>query len=150
MNQLNKVGPEHIKQLGAEQLVRLLHLLLHAEAKDRLLAKHGIHVPFQINVPDGGRDGKWDADIGANEYIPKKLTYYQCKAQNLTVGDCRSEILRNDEKDNIRLKEKVEEVLNQGGAYFGGEMSLTRRRAKLSDALHSFHLLVQMEVLKNN
>jgi hypothetical protein len=73
MNQLNKVGPEHIERLGAEQLVRLLDLLLHAEAKDRCLAKHGIQVPFQINVPDGGRNGKWDADIEANEYIPKNL-----------------------------------------------------------------------------
>jgi len=95
----------------------LLHLLLHAEAKDRLLAKHGIHVPFQINVPDGGRDGKWDADIEANEYIPKRLTYYQCKAQHLTDGGCRAEILRSDQIGDIRLKEKVDEVLNQGGAY---------------------------------
>jgi hypothetical protein len=72
MNQLNRVGPDHIERLGPEQLVRLLNVLLHAEAKDRLLAKHGIHVPFQITVPDGGRDGKWEAEIGEYEYIPRK------------------------------------------------------------------------------
>jgi hypothetical protein len=117
MNQLNRVGPDHIERLSPTQFVKLLDILLHAEAKDRLLAKHGIHVPFQITVPDGGRDGKWEAEIVAYEYIPRKLTYYQSKAQSLTEGECRAEVLRTDEPSNVTLKEKVQEVLDKGGAY---------------------------------
>ncbi|SRR5216683_1678975 len=102
---------------GPEELVRLLDLLLRGEARDRLLEKHGIFVPFQINAPDGGRDGRWDAQIKDCEYIPRLLTYYQCKAQSLTDADCRAEILRTDQPNDVRLKEKVAEVFEKGGAY---------------------------------
>ncbi len=69
MNQLNKIQPDDIKRLGADGLVRLLDLLLHGEARNRLIGKHGIFVPFQISVIDGGRDGKWEAPIcTANTY----------------------------------------------------------------------------------
>jgi hypothetical protein len=117
MKQLNRIEPDDIKRLGADQLVRLLNLLLHAEVKTRCIQKHAIHVPFQITVHDGGRDGRWDAAIAEYEYIPRKLTYYQCKAQEMGDADCRKEILRSDKGGDIRLKEKVEEVLSQGGAY---------------------------------
>src|SRR6266542_1894774 len=117
MNQLNIIEPDDIKRFGAEDLVRLLDLLLRGEARNRLLGKHGIFVPFQINVPDGGRDGKWEAPVEDCEYIPRPLTYYQCKAQVLTDGDCRAELLRSDKAGDIRLKEKVAEVLGKGGAY---------------------------------
>ncbi|HXT13804.1 MAG TPA: hypothetical protein VN873_19805 [Candidatus Angelobacter sp.] len=117
MNQLNRIEPAHIERLTPDQLIRLLNLLLHAEAKERLLAVHGIHVPFQINVPDGGRDGRWVADIGEYEYIPRKISYYQSKAQSLSDSQCRAEILRTDEPGKYVLKEKVQEVLESGGAY---------------------------------
>ena len=93
MNQLNKIAPDDIQRLGADELVRFLHFLLHGEARDRPIGKHGIFVPFLITVPDGGRDGKWEADIEDCEYIPRGLTYYQCKAQALTDTDCRKELL---------------------------------------------------------
>lgn len=142
MHQLNKVEPADIANLGPEQLVRLLDVLLHAEARDRLIAKHGVFVPYQIYVPDGGRDGKWDNAIEPYEYIPRGLTYYQCKAQELSDGDCRSELLRVDTKKEVRLKEKVDEVLSRGGAYvfFSGrpcvniDNRVTAARKALSDA----------------
>jgi hypothetical protein len=117
MKELNKIEPDDIKRLGPEELVRLLDLLLRGEARNRLFEKHGIFVPFQINVSDGGRDGRWDAPIKDCEYIPRPLTYYQCKAEALTEAKCRAEILRSDEPDDVRLKEKVAEVLEKGGAY---------------------------------
>ena len=117
MDQLNEIEPDDIKRLNADQLVRLLHILLHAEARDRLVEKHGIFVPFQINVPDGGRDGRWNAAISECEYIPRNLTYYQCKASYLGNADCRNELLRQDVPGDVQLKEKVAEVLEQGGAY---------------------------------
>jgi hypothetical protein len=117
MTQLNTIEADDIKRLAADELVRLLDLLLRGEARNRLLEKHGIFVPFQITVPDGGRDGRWQAPIQDCEHIPRSLTYYQCKAQPLTDADCREEILRSDKIGDIRLKEKVAEVLEHGGAY---------------------------------
>ncbi len=117
MDQLNTIEPDDIKRLGADDLVRLLDLLLRGEARNRLLGKHGIFVPFQINVPDGGRDGRWEAPVEDCEYIPRSLTYYQCKAQPLTDAQCRAEMLQSDKVGDIRLKDKVAEVLGKGGAY---------------------------------
>ena len=117
MNQLNTIEPDDIERLRPEELVRLLDFLLRNEARNRLLGKHGIFVPFQITVPDGGRDGKWEAPITDCEYIPRPLTYYQCKAQAMTDSDCRAELLRRDKPSDIQLKEKVSEVLEKGGAY---------------------------------
>ena len=122
MNQLNKIEARHIQLLNSDQLVRLLDVLLQSEARTRLLAKHGIHVPFQITVPDGRSDGKWDANIGEYEYIPRSLTYFQCKASNLKDSDCRAEILAKDKKakgkqTKFELKEKVREVMENAGAY---------------------------------
>jgi hypothetical protein len=60
---INQVTPAEIGRLDPAQLVRLLHLLLHAEARKREIARPGIHVPFRIVVADGGEDGRWDAEL---------------------------------------------------------------------------------------
>lgn len=114
MQQLNKIEAPDIKILDAGQLVRLLNTLLSAEARHRNIDKSGIHVPFEINVKDGGADGQWDGDIEPNDYIPKKLTFYQAKAQKMGPADCASEIHK---KDSNELKPRVKEVLEAGGAY---------------------------------
>src|SRR5687768_10772307 len=89
---ITKIEPKEIEQLGPDDLVRLLHRLLHCEARYFGLQKTGILVPFQINVPDGGRDGRWNANIGQHEFIPRPLTFYQCKADHITEAMCRDEV----------------------------------------------------------
>ena len=118
---LTQLSPKEIELLNAEDLVRLLHRLLHCEARHRQLKTPGILVPFQINVPDGGRDAQWHTDIGAHEFIPRPLTYYQCKAEHITAADCEKEVAPEkrdkDGKSTYVVKERVREDLSQGGCY---------------------------------
>ena len=119
---LTKLDPKEIEQLGPEELVRLLHRLLHCEARRLSLQKAGILVPFQITVPDGGRDGLWDAPIDAYDYIPRERTYYQCKAEKVTEAVCRDEVAveKKDPKNGPStwvVKPRVREVLAAGGCF---------------------------------
>jgi hypothetical protein len=118
---LNRLEPNEVEALDADQLVRLLHRLLLCEARHYHIKNPNILVPFQINVPDGGRDGKWHADIGMHEFIPRPLTYYQCKAEHITDADCEKEVAPDkkdkDGKTTRVVKERVREVLSQGGCY---------------------------------
>jgi hypothetical protein len=114
---LTRIEPQQIEQLGPDDLVRLLHRLLHCEARKLWLARAGILVPFQITVPDGGSDGTWNADIGPHDYIPRTLTYYQCKAERVTEGLCRGELASKNKDGTLVVKPRVAEVLSQGGCY---------------------------------
>lgn len=114
---LTKIEPDEIKQLGPDNLVRLLHRLLLCEARAMGLSSHGILVPYEISVPDGGSDGEWKAQGTTNEFIPRNWTRYQCKAERLTEGKCRDEIAPADKKGNFNAKARVKEVLEAGGCY---------------------------------
>lgn len=114
MHQITQVEAKDIGCLDGSQLVRLLHVLLLAEARSRNINKTGIHVPFEINVADGGSDGQWDGEIEANDYIPKKLTVFQSKAQDLSPAQCADEMHKENSTD---LKSQVKKVLEAGGAY---------------------------------
>jgi hypothetical protein len=119
---LTKIEPDEIKLLGPDTLVRLLHRLLLCEARAMDLACPGILVPYEITVPDGGSDGEWrpkanNAAFTPNQFIPRNWTRYQCKAEHLTEGKCRSEIAPKDSKGNFNAKARVKEVLEAGGCY---------------------------------
>jgi hypothetical protein len=119
---LAKIEPDEIKLLKADTLVRLLHQLLLCEARAMELVSPGILVPYEITVPDGGSDGEWkpktnNAAFTPNQFIPRNWTRYQCKAEHLTEGKCRSEIAPEDAKGNFNAKARVKEVLQAGGCY---------------------------------
>lgn len=114
---LTKIEPDEIKQLGPDTLVRLLHRLLLCEARAMTLSSHGILVPYEITVPDGGSDGEWKAQGATNEFIPRNWTRYQCKAERITEGKCRDEIAPADNKGHFNAKARVKEVLEAGGCY---------------------------------
>lgn len=138
-----EIKPEDIQQLDAANLVRLLHRLLHCEARALGLAKHGILVPCQITVADGGSDGEWRADYAPSEYIPRTWTRYQCKASLITVADCRAEIAPTKSGKTI-VKPRVQEVLKKGGcfAFFSSEHEI--KRAKKADIV----TIARKEMLK--
>ena len=102
-----KIEPNEIKQLGSDTLVRLLHRLLHCEALAMGLSSHGIFVPYEITVPDGGSDGEWRAQSTTNEYIPRNWTRYQCTAEHITASKCRDEVAPEDKKGNFIAKENL-------------------------------------------
>lgn len=117
---LTRIEPDEIKQLGADDLVRLLHRLLLCDARAMGVGKPGILVPYEINVPDGGSDGEWkskDASFIPNEFIPRAWTRYQCKAERLTSAKCREEVAPEDAKGTCSVKARVREVLEAGGCY---------------------------------
>jgi hypothetical protein len=114
MQQINQIEASDIERLDGVQLVRLLHTLLCAEARVRSISKSGIHVPFEINVKDGGSDGQWDGEIGQSDYIPNRLTFYQSKASAISPSDCENEMHKDG---STELKAQVARVLENGGAY---------------------------------
>ena len=114
---ITKIEPGEIEQLGSESLVRLLHRLLLCEARALGLRHSGILVPYQITVPDGGSDGEWRAQTAPNEFIPRKWTRYQCKAERITAVTCRDEIAPLDKNGTPQVKARVREVLAAGGCY---------------------------------
>jgi hypothetical protein len=117
---INRISPDNIGQLNEREFVGLLRVLLHSEARQRGISKSGVHVPLQINVADAGEDGRWKAAIETSDFIPNVFTVYQCKATKIGPTACQDEILANrgnTKGESLRLKSKVEEVLNANGCY---------------------------------
>ncbi len=111
-----EVEAKHIEMLDPIQLTRLLKRLLYLEAAMLNIPLSALHVPFDINVPDGGEDGriKWDGGVKRTDFLPKRFTLFQIKARKMDPADCYNEILKNDGKT---LKNQVAKVLDAGGAY---------------------------------
>ena len=63
MASITQITAEEIERLQPNELVHLLRILLHAEARLHCVNRSGIHVPHQITVADGGNDGEWNAEI---------------------------------------------------------------------------------------
>lgn len=80
----------------------------------RNISKSGMHVPFEINVKDGGSDAQWNGEIEENDYIPSSLTFYQSKASALFPADCAGEMHK---ERSVDLKPQVKRVLEEGGSY---------------------------------
>ncbi len=111
---------EHITRLKDYELTKLLDMLLTADAKKNGINSPGIKVPSNINVPDGGEDGriKWEAGPEKTAWIPSAFTMFQCKAKDLAPKSCYEEVLLPKEPDSPRkLKPNVEEVVAAGGYY---------------------------------
>jgi len=116
MPTLFKVESSNIKLLNDLQLTKLLKMLLHLEARSSGIAERSVEVALNINVGDGGEDGRiqWNGDPKSTQFLPLNLVQFQNKATtSMGPADCAKEILN---KDGI-LKPKVEEVLDNGGAY---------------------------------
>lgn len=116
MERLNEVTFNEIERLSPIQLTVLLKKLLHLEALKFNIPLSNTYVSSKIEVPDGGEDGRirWDKGPSSTDWIPKPFTLLQCKATKMTATASGKEILIKDES---RLKPRVEEVLDAGGAY---------------------------------
>lgn len=125
MNTLHVVESSDIQRLQPGQLVGLLKVLLHAEAKPY---DAQVLVPDQIMVADEGEDGRWEGETSAPEFIPAEFTLFQSKAENLEPKQCAAELF--DGKG--ALKGAIKEVLQRKGAYvfFCGH-GLTQKQIKL-------------------
>jgi hypothetical protein len=119
--------PAQIKRLDADALVDLMRRLLHAEARATGLPLSGIHVPAQINVPDGGEDGRivWEGGSDRTDYLPRRHTALQAKATDVTATSLRTETQtsaatkgrRNQKAEKSTLRPVLVEAIAAGGAH---------------------------------
>jgi len=111
-----EVEAKHIEMLEPIKLTRLLKRLLYLEAGAYGIPFSAPHVPLEINVPDGGEDGriKWESGVDKTDFLPKRFTLFQIKARKMDPADCYNEILK---KGGKILKDQVAQVSDEGGAY---------------------------------
>ncbi len=116
MSKILEVTYKEIENTTPDQLTELLRTLLYSEAKKYLIPSSGVHVPLKITVPDGGEDGRieWSNGPEYTDFVPNRLTLFQCKAGTLSPTECRDELLLKDKSD---LKPRVKEIFEHGGTY---------------------------------
>ena len=116
MTQLFEITHKDINHLTDDQLTDLLRRLLHLEAARFGIAASGVRVSLHIDVPDGGEDGRiqWSEGPVRTDYVPNRLTMFQCKAKAMRPADCGKELRLPHSK---QLKPQVEKVLDAGGSY---------------------------------
>ena len=115
-----KIKSENINRLSDTQLTQLLRELLHSEAHKFGIPQSAIEVSSNTRAGDGGEDGRisWSGEPENTDYLPNRLTMFQIKATQMGPADYANEIMSNAKSgESSVLKPKVEEVLDQGGAY---------------------------------
>lgn len=115
-----KIESSDINRLNDIQLTQLLNELLQSEAYKFGIAQRSVEVALNIRVGDGGEDGRisWVDGPEQTDYLPNRLTMFQNKATDMGAAEYAKEIMTAGGRDNPSvLKPKVEEVLDQEGAY---------------------------------
>ena len=115
-----KIESADINFLSDTQLTQLLIELLHSEAHKFGIAQSSIKVSSNIHAGDGGEDGRisWSGEPENTDYLPNRLTMFQIKATQMGPAGYANEIMSNAKSgESSELKPKVEEILDQGGAY---------------------------------
>jgi len=116
MSTLFRVESKDINALNDLQLTKLLKVLLHLEARSSGIAERAVEVALNINVRDGGEDGRiqWNGNPLSTQFLPLNLVQFQNKAtSSMGPADCAKEILNKDGT----IKHMVENALDNGGAY---------------------------------
>ncbi|WP_139832169.1 hypothetical protein [Mesorhizobium australicum] len=134
-----EIAPDFIKTLDSVMLVRLMKRLMLAECRLTDIPLRAASVPLQVTVPDGGEDGRvqWTGGLDSTAYFPHRLTLFQSKAQNLTEGQIRAEILKKAKGGKTAINDAVLQVLSDGGAYvvFCSYPMIQKKKDKLVAAI---------------
>lgn len=115
MTFLTEVTAEDIERLGDVGLTHLLCRLIELECDKHRIAAY-YHVNLKITIPDGGEDGRvaWVGGPERTHHLPNRLILFQIKA-HISPAELGEEVV--DTKNN-RIKPRIREVLEAGGAYF--------------------------------
>lgn len=110
------VSYEDIERLGSIELTMLLRKLLYVEAASNGIPMREVDAPLQINVPDGGEDAsiRWSVGPDETDWLPTNDVVFQCKATEMGPTAAGNEVL---DSDGTRVKPRVDNVLQRGGAY---------------------------------
>ncbi|MCW1432155.1 hypothetical protein [Novosphingobium sp. JCM 18896] len=117
------VDPSEIQHLDGLQLVRLLRVLLYAEARKADVPLRNVDVPLQITIADGGQDAivQWQDGEEATDYFPGRDVVFQCKATDHGDAQWKKEVwTKKSQRKRVKvLNEAVAAVLERGGSYVG-------------------------------
>lgn len=119
------VHPNDIKDFTGDELVELVRLLLHAEARQAGVPLRGVDVPLQITVADGGQDASvlWTGGAASTDYFPGRDIIFQCKAKDSGDAQWESEVwTKKTQPATVAAKvlnDAVKGALDRGGAYIG-------------------------------
>ncbi|PWK72893.1 hypothetical protein LX99_04223 [Mucilaginibacter oryzae] len=148
---INSVQSREIEELNADQLTRLLQMLLGLEVQKRDL--HGFYyVSRKITTGDGGEDARITVDdTKSSNWVTNKLTLFQCKATSLIPSQVEAELLVTDPATKEKkLKPVLKEVLDNGGHYIlfmsvdaSTRNGIAKRTEKMMEACQSVGLTYQ-------
>ena len=134
-----EVSKEAVSRLDDVQLRRLLERLLLAEANACGIPHIGIYVGGSQTAGDGGVDAsiRWSADPTPSGWLPRRLIYFQCKAEAMGPAKLRKE-MRPDGSPRVIFAE----LAADDGAYIvfstddPSKSALDGRLAALQQAVH--------------
>lgn len=117
-----EVTPAQIRGLDQNQLVELLRRLVAAELVANAVPLRAARVAAQINIPDGGEDGRVDWQGGPNEteYLPSRFCVFQSKAGNPTPSKLQEEVWTKRSREpgeRPKPSRAVAELLERSGSY---------------------------------
>lgn len=114
-----EANTDYIITLDSVMLVKLMKRLMLAECRLAGVSLRAATAPLQVTVADGGEDGRaeWTGGADSTPYFPHRFCIFQSKAQNVTEGSIRGEILKAVKDKPPRINEAVSEILSRGGAY---------------------------------
>ena len=117
-----EVSAEQIERLDAHQVVGLLRRLVHAELLKHKIPLRSGSVPAQINIPDGGEDGRveWSGGPNQTDWLPGRFSVFQSKRGATSPKGLKTEIwTKASQKAGQErvLNEAVTQAIRQSGAY---------------------------------
>ena len=110
-----EVTAEDIVGLNRYQLVSLLKRMLEAELAENGIDPTVFHIPTNIDVPDGGEDGRleWTGAVDQTKNLPNRQMLFQSKATSIGPKAAANTLLDSSGQPLERIKI----LLEQGGTY---------------------------------
>lgn len=136
-----EITPEDIAQLNDEQLRELIGLLCESELRRKGHSPAAVTYGGNQNAADGGLDVVVALPPGTeiSGFIPRSLTGYQVKRQDMPAAAIAAEMAPNDAP-----RKSISELADAGGAYVivssdgsTAHSALVRRRNAMASAIKS-------------
>ena len=110
-----EVGIREIGDLDALQLTDLLRRLLEQELRRFGISAAHADVALQINIPDGGEDGRvrWIGEVPDACFLASNFHQFQVKAMAMGPAACANELVNSAGN----LNPQVASALDDGASY---------------------------------
>lgn len=137
-----EVNAEQISDLDPHQIVELLRRLITAELVDAGIPLRSASVPSEINIPDGGVDGRvrWYGGANETDYLPSRYCIFQSKVRDPGPAKLQKEVWKKSSGKSGKppeLSGAMVELLERSGSYIivtGSQLSDSMVQSRI-DAL---------------